>query len=123
MVNLNITGFLFYTTIFTVISLNCVKTLTKTTELKRFGSNISKFPQNKQVNLKTYQNLFSSCLLHIINYKNIDVKFNNDIPTPIVISRYFVLKVKYMLETKKIIEYETQVSIFPVEKYPKKQLT
>lgn len=86
-----------------------------------YKNSISFKPQSQVVfrNLDEHLKIYSSCLIHIINYDRIDLK---PLSNPIVLSRYDVLMSTYLVHgdfgalKKYVLSHRTQ--IYPIEKLP-----
>lgn len=86
-------------------------------ELQRLISKPKILFYPKDLNITKYTEVFSACLVHAINFQNRDIISSKDIFTPIMLSAYYVEKVKYKLElNKNKTEFETQGNIFQIEK-------
>lgn len=94
---------------------------TKATELLRQYSKPERTHSitNKPLDITEYHQLSQGCLLHLINYRNLDLVSKANIVKPLVLSRYDVLKILYNVTKLKIIEYKIQALIFPFEKTPR----
>lgn len=70
---------------------------------------------DSSININTHIQLFSDCLVHLINYRNIDIQPKY----PFIVSRYDVIKVTYENQNLKILPTVTQVRVYPHSSVPR----